>query len=144
MPQTLEKLAAARAASLARLNQGFGLIGVLVAVPVHVPVDREALGRHRRLPALEAEVLAPFLERAALAPDPLDDPADDVEGPTGSDRGDRPIEGLAGAFDEEAGFVFDLSGSYRMAFLNGLLWNLLNLSIAAFLMMRRKPTPAIA
>ena len=43
-----------------------------------------------------------------------------------------------------SGLVFDLSGSYRMAFLNGLLWNLLNLSIAAFLMMRRKPTPAIA
>ena len=43
-----------------------------------------------------------------------------------------------------SGLVFDLTGSYRMAFLNGLVWNLLNLSIVAFLMMRRRPAPAMA
>ena len=36
-----------------------------------------------------------------------------------------------------SGLVFDLSGSYRMAFLNGLLWNLLNLGIVSFLLARR-------
>ncbi len=36
-----------------------------------------------------------------------------------------------------SGLVFDISGSYRLAFLNGLLWNLLNLGIVAFLMTRR-------
>ena len=43
-----------------------------------------------------------------------------------------------------SGFVFDLTGSYRMAFLNGLLWNLVNLSIVCFLMTRRKPAAAMA
>jgi MFS family permease len=36
-----------------------------------------------------------------------------------------------------SGLIFDLTGSYQAAFLNGLLWNLLNLAIAAWLMMRR-------
>jgi MFS family permease len=39
-----------------------------------------------------------------------------------------------------SGAIFDISGSYRMAFLNGTLWNLLNASIVVFLLMReRKP-----
>ncbi len=38
-----------------------------------------------------------------------------------------------------SGEVFDLSGSYRMAFLNGLLWNLVNLGILTFLMQRGRP-----
>ena len=33
-----------------------------------------------------------------------------------------------------SGAIFDLTGSYRAAFVNGVLWNLLNLSIAAFLL----------
>jgi MFS family permease len=33
-----------------------------------------------------------------------------------------------------SGKVFDLTGSYHAAFLNGVAWNLLNLSIAAFLL----------
>ena len=33
-----------------------------------------------------------------------------------------------------SGYIFDLTGSYRAAFLNGLAWNLLNLSIALWLM----------
>jgi len=35
-----------------------------------------------------------------------------------------------------SGAVFDWTGSYRAAFLNGIGWNLLNLSIAAFLLWR--------
>src|SRR6185437_13592575 len=37
-----------------------------------------------------------------------------------------------------SGVIFDLTGSYRAAFANGLLWNLLNLSIASWLMLRRR------
>ena len=37
-----------------------------------------------------------------------------------------------------AGAIFDLTGSYQAAFVNGLLWNLLNLSIIAWLMLRRE------
>jgi predicted MFS family arabinose efflux permease len=35
-----------------------------------------------------------------------------------------------------SGVVFDLTGSYRAAFINGLLWNLLNLSIVLWLLRR--------
>jgi predicted MFS family arabinose efflux permease len=35
-----------------------------------------------------------------------------------------------------SGVIFDLSGSYDAALLNGLLWNLLNMSIAGWLMLR--------
>jgi MFS family permease len=35
-----------------------------------------------------------------------------------------------------SGAVFDLTGSYRAAFLNGIAWNLLNLTIVAFLLWR--------
>ncbi|MET0349373.1 MAG: MFS transporter [Rhizobacter sp.] len=35
-----------------------------------------------------------------------------------------------------SGKVFDLTGSYHAAFVNGILWNALNLSIAAFLLLR--------
>jgi MFS family permease len=37
-----------------------------------------------------------------------------------------------------SGKVFDLTGSYHAAFINGLAWNLLNLSIASFLLWRIK------
>jgi cyanate permease len=33
-----------------------------------------------------------------------------------------------------SGFIFDLTGSYRMAFANGIIWNLLNVSIAGWLL----------
>jgi hypothetical protein len=32
--------------------------------------------------------------------------------------------------------IFDLTGSYRAAFVNGLLWNLVNASIAVWLLIR--------
>jgi len=47
-----------------------------------------------------------------------------------------------------SGWVFDLTGSYHAAFLNGVGWNLLNLSITSFLFFRvlrrtpRAPSPA--
>jgi len=34
------------------------------------------------------------------------------------------------------GLIFDLTGSYKTAFVNGIAWNLLNLAIAAFLLRR--------
>ena len=37
-----------------------------------------------------------------------------------------------------SGAIFDLTGSYRAAFINGILWNLLNVSIAAWLLMRHR------
>jgi MFS family permease len=35
-----------------------------------------------------------------------------------------------------SGLIFDLTGSYRAAFANGLLWNLLNVSLAVWLLQR--------
>ena len=36
-----------------------------------------------------------------------------------------------------SGAIYDLTGSYRAAFLNGIAWNLLNLSIALWLLLGR-------
>jgi MFS family permease len=46
-----------------------------------------------------------------------------------------------------SGLIFDLTGSYRAAFIHGIAWNLLNVAIAAWLIMRasggrRVPAPA--
>ena len=43
-----------------------------------------------------------------------------------------------------SGAIFDLTGSYRAAFVNGIVWNAVNLSIALFLLMRASAirTPA--
>jgi MFS family permease len=38
-----------------------------------------------------------------------------------------------------SGVIFDLTGSYRAAFLNGLAWNLVNGAIVVFLLLRRRP-----
>ena len=40
-----------------------------------------------------------------------------------------------------SGALFDVTGSYRAAFLNGLIWNLLNMSIALWLLMRAAGGP---
>jgi hypothetical protein len=37
-----------------------------------------------------------------------------------------------------SGAIFDLTGSYQAAFLNGLAFNLLNVSIASFLLLRSR------
>ena len=41
-----------------------------------------------------------------------------------------------------SGLVFDLTGSYRAAFVNGVLWNLLNLAVVLWLMHRLRRPPA--
>lgn len=43
-----------------------------------------------------------------------------------------------------SGAVFDLTGSYRAAFLNGIAWNLLNVSIVGFLLWRARSLGLIA
>lgn len=37
-----------------------------------------------------------------------------------------------------SGAIFDWTGSYQAAFLNGLAWNLLNVSIASWLLLRTR------
>jgi MFS family permease len=39
-----------------------------------------------------------------------------------------------------SGWIFDLTGSYKAAFLNGIAWNLLNVSIAVWLFVRLRKT----
>jgi cell shape-determining protein MreD len=41
-----------------------------------------------------------------------------------------------------SGAIFDLTGSYQAAFLNGVLWNLLNIGIAVMLL--RQPGRPLA
>jgi predicted MFS family arabinose efflux permease len=43
-----------------------------------------------------------------------------------------------------SGLIFDLTGSYRAAFFNGLAWNLLNVSIMAWLLQRSRGRPMLA
>jgi predicted MFS family arabinose efflux permease len=43
-----------------------------------------------------------------------------------------------------SGVVFDLTGSYQAAFINGVLWNLLNLSIVVWLLLRRSSRSSFA
>ena len=43
-----------------------------------------------------------------------------------------------------SGAIFDLTGSYKAAFVNGILWNLVNVSIAAWLLRRATLRPALA
>jgi MFS family permease len=43
-----------------------------------------------------------------------------------------------------SGVIFDFTGSYRAAFLNGLAWNLLNVCIMAWLLMRTRAKSAFA
>jgi MFS family permease len=43
-----------------------------------------------------------------------------------------------------SGALFDLTGSYRAAFLNGVAWNVLNAAIALWLLLRgRMPRPRL-
>ena len=43
-----------------------------------------------------------------------------------------------------SGLIFDATGSYRAAFLNGVAWNALNIAIALMLLMRSRRKPAFA
>ncbi|GGH18620.1 MFS transporter [Alsobacter metallidurans] len=42
-----------------------------------------------------------------------------------------------------SGVIYDYTGSYRIAFLNGVAWNLLNLTAAGWLLLRRRKTPDV-
>jgi MFS family permease len=43
-----------------------------------------------------------------------------------------------------SGAIFDLTGSYQAAFLNGLGWNLVNVTIMTWLLLRSRRAPAFA
>jgi MFS family permease len=43
-----------------------------------------------------------------------------------------------------SGAIFDLTGSYRLAFVNGIVWNLLNLAIALWLLGQPRRIAALA
>jgi MFS family permease len=43
-----------------------------------------------------------------------------------------------------SGAIFDLTGSYQAAFLNGLGWNLVNVAIMTWLLLRSRRAPAFA
>jgi len=43
-----------------------------------------------------------------------------------------------------SGAIFDLTGSYQAAFLNGIGWNLVNVSIMVWLLLRSRRAPAFA
>ncbi len=38
-----------------------------------------------------------------------------------------------------SGWIYDLSGSYQLAFLNGIAWNLGNIAIIGALLLRSRP-----
>jgi MFS family permease len=41
-----------------------------------------------------------------------------------------------------SGAIFDLTGSYRTAFVNGIAWNVLNIAIIAWLLLRARRSPS--
>jgi cyanate permease len=41
-----------------------------------------------------------------------------------------------------SGVIFDLTGSYQAAFVNGIAWNLINVSIMVWLLMRSRSRSA--
>ncbi|MCC7047114.1 MAG: MFS transporter, partial [Alphaproteobacteria bacterium] len=43
-----------------------------------------------------------------------------------------------------SGAIFDWTGSYQAAFVNGVAWNLLNLAIALWLLTQPRRVPALA
>jgi hypothetical protein len=43
-----------------------------------------------------------------------------------------------------SGAIFDVTGSYQAAFLNGIGWNLVNVSIMTWLLIRSRRHPAFA
>jgi len=43
-----------------------------------------------------------------------------------------------------SGWIYDLTGDYRLAFINGIAWNVLNLGIIALLILRGRPRAPVA
>ena len=40
-----------------------------------------------------------------------------------------------------SGFIYDVSGSYDLAFINGIGWNFLNMAIIGSLLIKSRPRP---
>jgi len=40
-----------------------------------------------------------------------------------------------------SGFIYDVFASYRMAFLDGFLWTLLNLGLVSWILLHIRPKP---
>ncbi len=38
-----------------------------------------------------------------------------------------------------SGWIYDLTGSYRLAFINGIVWNGLNIAILLMILLRSRP-----
>ncbi|MEQ8896184.1 MAG: MFS transporter [Roseovarius sp.] len=43
-----------------------------------------------------------------------------------------------------SGWIYDVTGSYQMAFVNGIVWNFLNMGIMVLILMRTRPRKAVA
>ncbi|POF31728.1 MFS transporter [Roseibium marinum] len=43
-----------------------------------------------------------------------------------------------------SGWIYDLTGSYEMAFLNGIAWNFVTIAIMVFILISGRPRPAVA
>ena len=43
-----------------------------------------------------------------------------------------------------SGWIYDVTGSYQMAFINGILWNGLNIGIMLWLLARGRPRATVA
>lgn len=42
-----------------------------------------------------------------------------------------------------SGWIYDVTGSYQMAFINGIVWNFLNMGIMVLILMRTRPRKAV-
>lgn len=43
-----------------------------------------------------------------------------------------------------SGWIYDMTGSYQMAFINGIVWNGVNIAIMVLILMRTRPRPGVA
>ncbi|MHA7851499.1 MFS transporter [Roseovarius sp.] len=43
-----------------------------------------------------------------------------------------------------SGWIYDVTGSYHMAFINGIVWNVLNIAIMVLILMRTRPRKPVA
>ena len=43
-----------------------------------------------------------------------------------------------------SGWIYDVTGSYQMAFVNGIVWNFLNMGIMVLILLRTRPRKAVA
>ena len=43
-----------------------------------------------------------------------------------------------------SGWIYDVTGSYTMAFVNGIAWNFLNIGIMVMILLRTRPRREVA